>query len=120
LKKMRIRGPLPIEKIESAGFRSESKPQLDLGSRQTRVILEKLLEAKEADRLSPRYLQTLRGYSGTRICIGMRRRIGMQQRDVANRSCSRPPRWAVTAVSLRKSHRLRFFRSQWAIRGAWT
>jgi hypothetical protein len=120
--------PSSYEKIESAGFRSESKPQLDLGSRQTRVILEKLLEAKEADRLSPRYLQTLRGYSGNRliffsgnrICIGMRRRIGMQQRDVANRSCSRPSRWAVTAVSLRKSHRSRFFRSQWAIRGAWT
>jgi hypothetical protein len=54
------------EKIESAGFRSESKPQLDLGSRQTRVILEKLLEAKEADRLSPRYLQLS---AGTRVLV---------------------------------------------------
>jgi integrase len=50
------------EKIESAGLRSETEPQLDLGSRQTRVILEKLLKAKEADRLSPRYLQTLRSH----------------------------------------------------------
>jgi integrase len=50
------------EKIESAGLRSETEPQLDLGSRQTRVILEKLLKAKEADRLSLRYLQTLRSH----------------------------------------------------------
>src|SRR5690242_16983687 len=108
---MRIRGPLPMRRSSLQGLDLRVKPQLDLGSRPTRVILEKLLEAKEADRFSPRYLQLSAGTRVTRICIGMRRR------DFANRSCSRPPRWAVTAVSLRKSHRARFFRFQWAIRG---